>query len=187
MMDRIINDGVGMNIAAKMRKTCFVENLNGSDLIPRLLKDQQRPLRIFLYGAGETSSARTARALEGISVHIHVVGRSNGFDTDETEVVERINAATPDLLLVALGQPAQEDFLCRNRDKLKAGVAVGVGALFDFLSGGIRRAPQMVQSLKIEWCYRLLREPRRMFWRYVIGNPRFLWNAWRWAGRERGH
>jgi exopolysaccharide biosynthesis WecB/TagA/CpsF family protein len=185
LMDRNINDGVGMNMAAKMRGSYFIENLNGSDLIPRLLKDQQTPIRVFLYGAGEASNAGAARVMTGISDHIQIVGRLNGFDATEMEVIEKINQSSPDLLLVALGQPGQELFLNRHRDNLKAGVAVGIGASFDFLSGNVHRAPHWVQSLKMEWCYRLLHEPRRMFRRYVIGNPRFLWHAWRWSRRER--
>ena len=96
---------------------------------------------------------------------------------DNDQIVEAINAAQADVLLVALGSPIQEDWVMANRLRLKVGTAIAVGGLFDFLSGNIPRAPLWMRELGLEWVFRLIQEPRVKFTRYVIGNPLFLWRA----------
>ena len=100
--------------------------------------------------------------------------------------VAAIAATKPDILLVALGNPGQEYFIDRNFQALDCGVAIGVGALFDFLSGRVSRAPAAFRALRLEWVYRLGREPGRLWRRYLLGNSKFLWRLlrtrWRGAG-----
>jgi beta-1,4-glucosyltransferase len=183
-MDALINDGVGARIAARMRRKPFQYNFNGTDLFPRIFSEQQEPLTVFLYGATEGSNAGAAQRIGAKWPHIKVVGRMNGFDASPPDVFKEIQKAGPDLLLVALGQPRQELFLHEHRNDLTAGVACGVGALFDFLSGTVPRAPQAFRKARMEWAYRLAKEPRRMFGRYVTGNPKFLVRARIWKGRD---
>jgi exopolysaccharide biosynthesis WecB/TagA/CpsF family protein len=101
-------------------------------------------------------------------------------------VVDAINAARPDLLLVGLGNPRQEHWIDANLKHLEVGVVAGVGALIDFLSDSIPRAPRFVRRIRLEWAFRLALEPRRMFMRYVIGNPAFLVRSIRYLARPRG-
>jgi exopolysaccharide biosynthesis WecB/TagA/CpsF family protein len=106
-----------------------------------------------------------------------VVGSRNGF-FDQPEIPQicaDVSDARPDLLLVAMGNPLQEKFIVEHRERLNACVAIGVGALFDFMSGSVARAPKAFRVLKLEWLYRMLQEPRRLFGRYMIGGPRFLY------------
>src|SRR5439155_10617153 len=108
---------------------------------------------------------------------------------DDAAAVAAVNAARPDLLLVALSNPLQERWLARHTPALDVKVAMGVGALFDFMSGSVPRAPRLLRTLRLEWLFRLLLEPRRMFRRYVIGIPLFLWRALRYrpaTGGPRG-
>jgi exopolysaccharide biosynthesis WecB/TagA/CpsF family protein len=106
---------------------------------------------------------------------VRIVGTEHGYGGAD-DVVARVREARPDLLLVALGNPRQEQWIAANLDRLNARVAIGVGALFDYLSGNVVRAPRwMLGSMRSEWIFRLLVEPRRLWRRYLLGNPKFLW------------
>lgn len=173
----VLNDGIGANIAARaLTGSGFPDNLNGTDLVPALLADIGIPLRIYLLGAEEAQLQGAKSAIETAYPMHTVVGTQNGFfDQDETaSVCERISAARPDLLLVAMGNPRQELFIHENRGRISATVTMGVGALFDFMSGRVVRAPKMVQNMGLEWLFRFIQEPRRLFRRYIIGIPRFF-------------
>lgn len=175
-MDAILNDGVGAAIAARLRGTSFAYNFNGTDLFPRLFAEAKRPLTVYLYGASDEANRGAAEAIERDYPNVRVVGRMHGFANPEL-AVRSIARSQADLLLVALGQPKQELFLTEHRDRLNVRIACGVGALFDFLSGQAPRAPGWVRAVRLEWAYRLLREPVRLFHRYVVGNPKFLWRT----------
>lgn len=123
-------------------------------------------------GVAETAMKKAAEKFPNAKF----VGASSGFfadEADERAVIERINALDPDVLLVAMGVPLQEKWIYRHRAELKCGVALAVGGLLDFVSERIPRAPLWMRRCGIEWCYRLYREPVRLFRRYVIGNPLF--------------
>ena len=184
-MDRLINDGIGVRLGARMRGQDFNYNFNGTDLWPRLLAEATPGLRVFLYGSTEVSNAGAAAAILERYPSVEVVGRLNGYDSSPEQVIAALARADADILLVALGQPRQEQFLCQHARELRVGLACGIGALFDFLSGSVPRAPAGWRRLKLEWAYRLLREPRRMFGRYVVGNPLFLARAWVWRSKDR--
>jgi N-acetylglucosaminyldiphosphoundecaprenol N-acetyl-beta-D-mannosaminyltransferase len=171
--DALINDGFGYRIASKLRGHETRYNFNGTDLFPRMFSELQKPLKVFLYGADDESNAKTAKMLADRYPLVDIVGRLHGYGSEE-EAIAAINACEPDLLLCALGQPKQELFMHNYRSRLKAKVQVGVGGLFDFLSGTKSRAPKLMRDIGFEWLYRLAQEPRRLFRRYVIGNPLFL-------------
>jgi exopolysaccharide biosynthesis WecB/TagA/CpsF family protein len=171
----------------------FFYNFNGTDLFPRVMAElaparagaQPRKLRTFLYGAVPGRAEIVAGVIASRYPNVEVVGVRDGYAKDDAETVARINAASPDLLLVAKGNPLQERWLDTHGPALRVGVAAGVGALFDFMSGAVDRAPEWVRAARAEWMYRLALEPRRMFNRYVIGNPVFLARAVRHKARRR--
>ncbi|WP_417671702.1 WecB/TagA/CpsF family glycosyltransferase [Roseibium sp.] len=173
----LLNDGVGANLASRYLHGCsFPENLNGTDFIPSLLAEVGIPLRIYLLGAKEEQLQLARQHIE-VTYPLHtVVGARNGYfkPSDEESICRDISDAKADLLLVAMGNPRQERFIVQNRNALNATVSIGVGALFDFMSGNVLRAPKAVQALGLEWLFRLLQEPKRLFRRYVIGIPRFM-------------
>lgn len=177
----VVNDGVGMDIASRWRYGhTFPENLNGTDFVPRWLRESRQRLRVFLLGARpEVVEAAHARCRE-LFPHHDWVGRAHGYfrPEDEAALCERIRRAAPDVLLVAMGNPLQEHWIARCAPAAGAPVAIGVGALFDFWSGTAKRAPDWVRAMKLEWLYRLWREPRRMWRRYLLGNMLFLRAAW---------
>lgn len=100
-------------------------------------------------------------------------------DAEEQQMATRINAALPDVVWVGLGTPKQDLWMGEFREKLKAPVLIAVGAAFNFHAGRLAQAPVWMQRTGLEWLYRLLREPRRLWKRYLVGNPRFLWLLWR--------
>jgi exopolysaccharide biosynthesis WecB/TagA/CpsF family protein len=177
----VMNDGVGLSLAARMHGDHFPENLNGSDFTVRLLRlAAARDWGVFLLGGepgvAEIAAERLTERVEGL----RVVGVCHGFGGESDELlVRRIRDADASLLLVALGSPRQEIWLDRNLEATGVLVGVGVGAFLDFCAGRVRRAPRWMNALGIEWCFRLLQEPRRLWRRYLLGNPMFLLRAWR--------
>lgn len=177
----VVNDGIGLNIASRWRYgQPFPENLNGTDFVPRWLRESRQRLRVFMLGARpEVVAAAQARCRTLFPQH-DWVGQAHGYFRSEEEpaLCERVRQAAPDVLLVAMGNPLQELWIDRCAPATGATVAVGVGALFDFWAGTARRAPGWVRAMKLEWLYRLWREPRRMWRRYLVGNLQFLHAAW---------
>lgn len=172
----IVNDGIGLDIAARfLHGRGFKANLNGTDFTPYLFRQSTRPLRVFLLG-GRPEIVRKAAACVARELGQEVVGWCDGYAglQDNDALVERINRAEAEVLLVALGNPLQEEWILRNREALNAGVVAGVGALFDFWAGDKLRAPRFVRSLRMEWLFRLCQEPRRLLRRYTIDTLMFF-------------
>ncbi|TWI87073.1 exopolysaccharide biosynthesis WecB/TagA/CpsF family protein [Roseibium hamelinense] len=173
----LFNDGMGVNLASRsLEGIWFPDNLNGTDFVPYLLDRIDAPLRVFLLGAEQSSVTGAAmRIAEDCPKH-QIVGVQNGFfsASEVPRICEEISEAAPDLLLVAMGNPRQEVFIHDNRHSINATVTIGVGALFDFVSGKVERAPLWMRRWGLEWLFRLLQEPKRLSRRYLIGIPRFL-------------
>jgi exopolysaccharide biosynthesis WecB/TagA/CpsF family protein len=107
---------------------------------------------------------------------LDIAGTRNGFYAPDEEqlVVQDIKSAAPDVLMVGLGNPRQEQWLDRNLAATGARLGIGVGAFFDFQTGEVKRAPEWMNKSGLEWVHRLALEPRRMWKRYLVGNPQFL-------------
>lgn len=173
----VVNDGLGVDLASKrLYGERFQENLNGTDFVPYFLRSLGYPVRVYLLGSREGVAQAAGEALVRCCPNVKVSGTHHGyFSVKETSrVIDAINAARPDVLLVAFGNPLQEKWIARYADVLSVPVCIGVGALFDFLSGRQPRAPRWVRLLRSEWCFRLMVEPRRMWRRYILGNVVFL-------------
>ena len=173
-----LNDGIGMEIAARLRGRRFPENLNGTDFLPRLLREAWiRGWRIFVYGSRQHALDAMLRHASEEYPGIQIAG-ANGFDPIASEVLlGKIRAMKADIVLVALGVPTQDAWLSRNLDKTGCAVGIGVGAFVDFYSGMVARAPRLVRRMRLEWLWRLAKEPLRLWRRYLVGGPIFLWWA----------
>jgi exopolysaccharide biosynthesis WecB/TagA/CpsF family protein len=173
----VLPDGVGVDIAARqLWGRPFQANLNGTDFVPRLIASSPRPLRIALIGGRPGVAERAAAALLATDGR-HAFGPVlNGFaDKIAVDAWLATLASSPvDVILVAMGNPRQELWIDANLTGAHGALAIGVGALFDFLAGEVSRAPAFVRRLRLEWLHRLAMEPRRLFRRYVLGNPLFL-------------
>lgn len=180
---RVFADGIGMKIASWIAGKPIVDNVNGTDMFPLLCAQAaQTGAKLYLLGAEDGVAARAARCMEARYPGLRIVGTHHGyFDHEDCpEVLERINQARPDILLVALGAPRQELFIRRHRAALGASVCMAVGGLFDFYSGDKARAPKLLRTLGLEWAWRMGLEPGRLWRRYVLGNPLFLARVLKW-------
>jgi len=147
----------GLWLAARLLGKKLKQNINGLELIYGLnSKFKIQNSKIFLLGGTQEVVKKTAENL-GDSV----IGYENGFQ-DLAKVVDKINLAKPDVLLVGLGSPKQEKFIYENLSKMPSvKLAIGVGGAFDFISGQVKRAPKVIQKIGMEWLWRLALEPRR--------------------------
>jgi alpha-1,3-mannosyltransferase len=186
----ILNDGVGVDIAARMLEgKSFPENLNGTDFTLRYLRTTSRHFRIFLLGAKPGVAEDAASVLEMLLPRHVVVGTRDGYfvAAGADEVTSEIKASGADLLLVAMGNPAQEFWIDAHLEATGCRMAMGVGALLDFLAERVPRAPEVIRQMRLEWAFRLVLEPRRLWRRYLIGNPLFLARLARELPRRRAN
>ncbi|MEO5758716.1 MAG: WecB/TagA/CpsF family glycosyltransferase [Mesorhizobium sp.] len=176
----ILPDGVGVDLAAKLLYGApFPDNLNGTDFVPAFLQASTRPLTVGLLGATRVNAEAASVKLAALAVQHRFVVIHDGYfsGSEETTVVDRIASLRPDVLLVAMGVPRQELWIARHIDASHCTLPIAVGALLDFLSGAVPRAPLWMRQLRLEWLFRLLVEPARLWRRYVVGNPLFLWRV----------
>jgi exopolysaccharide biosynthesis WecB/TagA/CpsF family protein len=181
---RLLPDGSGLALAAGLGGRRLAANLNGTDLVPLLCRRLARAGRsVFLLGGQPGVAEAAAKELQRRAPGLIVAGTRDGYfaPDEEDDVIEAVNRADADVLLVAFGVPRQELWIDRNMARLGAALVMGVGGLFDFMSGRIPRAPLALRRLGLEWTWRFYQEPRRMFGRYMLGNPRFVARAVRAA------
>jgi N-acetylglucosaminyldiphosphoundecaprenol N-acetyl-beta-D-mannosaminyltransferase len=182
-----VPDGVGLLLAARLRRRRFRDHVRGSDLVSRLAAvGAALGHRWYLLGAGDGIAQRAADALQQRFPGLIVAGAEPGSPRPEDDPATwaMIRAAGPvDLILVAYGAPNQERWLARSLGPLGIPVGIGVGGVFNFLSGAIPRAPRWMQRLELEWLHRLIMQPSR--WRRQARLPAFLALATLEALRER--
>ena len=161
----------------------MLDNLNGTDLIPKLISLCKRTdKKVFLLG---TLDERLEKAKENIKANnpgVKIVGTNNGFFTsdEEDDIIQKINNSNADMLIVGMGVPYQEKWVDSVKSKFDSvKLVVAGGAVIDFMSGSFKRAPKWMQKLGIEWIYRLLQEPGRLMKRYMLGNFTYLWHVLR--------
>ncbi|MEL6828618.1 MAG: WecB/TagA/CpsF family glycosyltransferase, partial [Pseudomonadota bacterium] len=178
--DAILPDGSGVELAARLDGKQLGENLNGTDLFPVLCRCLAfRKIPVFLLGGADGVADAAGKEAQRIAPNLKVAGTHHGFfaPQDEDAVIELINQSGARVVMVAFGVPQQDVFLARIAPRLNAPVTIGVGGLFDFMSGRIPRAPLWLRKRGMEWLYRLRQEPRRMWRRYILGNAIFVWHA----------
>jgi N-acetylglucosaminyldiphosphoundecaprenol N-acetyl-beta-D-mannosaminyltransferase len=179
--DLILLDGMPLVWAAKAFFGLKTDKVSGSDVFVDVLKRVVADgLRVFLLGAapGVAELAVKTMGLESaLGSQVFCFSPPVGFDAQEEGsrvVIELVAGKRPDVLFVALGAPRQELWLHRYRESLSAGVSLAVGGSFDFAAGTVPRAPFWMQRTSLEWLFRLVREPRRLWRRYIETNTYFL-------------
>ncbi len=175
--DFILPDGSGIRLACKIMGYKFCDNLNGTDLLPHLCELAcKKNFTMFFLGGRENVAMHAAENLKLKYPNLKIVGTHSGYFDDDNAVITKINTLKPDFLFVGFGAIIQEKWLLNNLDKLDCKVALAVGGLVDVYSGNLKRNP-ILKKLGLEWFGRLLQEPRRLFGRYVIGNPLFVFRV----------
>jgi len=179
--DALFADGSGMRLAAKHAGHQLKDNNNGTDMLPHLCTSCiKKKKSIYLLGAQQGVAMKAAINLKKQYPELQIVGVQHGFiDQDNVDtVITQINNSDCDILLVAMGSPMQESWILEHRSALKCQTALAVGGLFDFYAGEISRAPMWLREIGLEWIWRLIQEPKAKFYRYVVGNPIFLFRIY---------
>ncbi|MDB9526025.1 WecB/TagA/CpsF family glycosyltransferase [Oscillatoria sp. CS-180] len=175
--DLLLPDGSGVLWGSRLLGRPIRFNLNGTDLIPALFgMEEAKELSVYLLGAKPGVAGEVARNLKQAYPNLRIVGLQHGYyEPNEKEaVLEKIRNAKPHILLVAMGVPMQELWIDENAKDLPGITCVGVGGLFDFLAKRVPRAPYAIRYVGLEWLWRLLVEPRRLWYRYTVGNFIFM-------------
>ena len=177
----VVPDGVPLVWALRALGHAEATRVYGPDLMARYCERSARTgTSIYLYGgrSDEALAQLTAALLERFPGLRIAGGWSPPFrelgDDERDEVAERINATGADVVWVGIGQPKQEKWMAEMRDRLQAPILAGVGAAFDFHAGLVAQAPDWMQRIGLEWVFRLAKEPRRLWRRYLRYNPRFV-------------
>ena len=175
--DMVLNDGKGVMLGARLLGTGFPADLNGNFFTPVVVsRAAERGWPVFLLGAKPGVAEKLAAVVRDLHPTINIVGMHHGHFTPEEEpdVVVHIREVGTGLLLVGMGNPHQERFLHRRLTETGARLGIGVGAYFDFQTGTVPRSPAWMNRMGVEWVHRLALEPKRMWRRYLIGNPAFI-------------
>lgn len=192
--DLIRLDGAGLQLAAWLLGRETAARNTWADFAWKLAEyAATNGFKLFFFGGEPGVAQAAAQRLRERCSELQIAGIQHGYIDlhanckDSRELVERINAVQPDILIVGLGMPRQEAWLTHHRASLAVPVAMTAGAVFDYVSGRVRRAPFWMQQTGLEWAYRLIQDPRRMWKRYLYGNPVFLMHvlAERIVGRHR--
>lgn len=174
--DLILADGASVVWASRLLRPRLPERVAGIDLMLAMLRrGASRGYRVYCLGATREVLERTVERMRAEFPGIQVVGHRDGYfgAEEEEQVAQAIAAARPDILFVAMTSPKKEKFLGRWAPRLQVPVCHGVGGSFDVLAGKVRRAPLAWQRLGLEWLYRVLQEPRRLWRRYLVTNTAF--------------
>src|SRR5580698_3683698 len=169
----VVPDGMPILWSARLMGSKLKERVCGIDLVPRLAElAARRGYRVYLLGASEKSSQRAAELLQQSYPGLQIVGRYSPpvrplEEMNHEEILQRIEIARPDILLVAFGNPKQEKWLSMHRDRLAVPVSIGIGGSLDMIAGKLARAPQWMQNSGMEWLFRACQEPRRLASRYL--------------------
>lgn len=173
----VLNDGAGLAWAARRQGQPLRENLNGTDLCPRLLAAAPAGTTVFLLGAHPGVAARALAVLAARFPAISFVGSHHGFldAASEAEVVAELRRLRPRIVLVAMGNPLQVEFIDRHLDDpaLAGTLWLAVGGQLEYYGGRLRRAPAWLRRARLEWLYIVLQQPHKAR-RYFVGIPQFL-------------
>ena len=177
--DFVTADGMPIVLLSKLLRRALPERVTGADMVPRICRRcAEEGLSVYVLGGDKEAIEEALRKLKVESLKLKVVGIDPAFvklDEEQPEIVERINAAKPDILFVALGNPKQELWMGRNKEKLDVGAMIGIGGTFNFIAGRVKRAPKWMQKSGLEWIYRIIQEPGRLWRRYAYGLVKFGW------------
>jgi N-acetylglucosaminyldiphosphoundecaprenol N-acetyl-beta-D-mannosaminyltransferase len=176
--DIITADGMSVVWAARFLGHPLKGRITGIDAIWKIIKQaEERNHTIFLLGAKQSVIETAARKCRTQFPQLRLVGYHNGYFEHDKDVIESIKRCQPDILLVGMGFSLQEKWINRFKDILDVPVVMGVGGSFDVIAGKVKRAPLWIQQIGMEWSYRLMQEPGRLWKRYLVTNSIFLYKV----------
>jgi N-acetylglucosaminyldiphosphoundecaprenol N-acetyl-beta-D-mannosaminyltransferase len=181
--DMVLADGMSVVWAARMGGIPVPERVAGVDLMLRLLEEgSRRGLSVYLLGARQEVVTKLVEQCAASYPGLRVAGYRNGYfgEADEADILSSIRNSGAHMLFVGMPSPFKEVWCHRYREELQAPLIMGVGGSFDVVAGFVSRAPQWMQGIGMEWFWRFLMEPGKMWKRYLVSNSRFLWMSARW-------
>ena len=196
--DFVTADGMPIVLLSKLLRKPLPERVTGADMVPAICRRcAEEGMSVYVLGGDKEAVEEAFRKMGSLHSTTRdqqpdvdcrmsnvknqtplLVGHDPAFvklDRDQPEIIERINAAKPDILFVALGNPKQELWMGRNAAKLDVGAMIGIGGTFNFIAGRVKRAPRWVQKCGLEWIYRIIQEPGRLWRRYAYGLVKYSW------------
>jgi len=176
--DLVGPDGIPLVWLSKLLGRSLPGRVNGTDLMEKLFDlSAKKGYRIFFFGATETVIRKTVETVIQNYPGVQIAGFRNGYFTeaDEPEIVAQIRESNADILLVGFGTPQKEFWIAKYKDQLQVPFIHGVGGSFDVVAGLTKRAPVWMQKSGLEWFFRVIQEPRRMWRRYLVTNSIFIW------------
>ena len=182
--DFVTADGMPIVLLSRLLRRRLPARVTGADMVPAICRRcAEEGLKVYVLGGDKDAVSEAFKKLHLTTQppnHLTTIlaGHDDAFvklDEQQPEIVERINAAKPDILFVALGNPKQELWMGRNASKLDVGAMVGIGGTFNFIAGKVKRAPKWMQKSGLEWIYRIIQEPGRLWRRYAYGLVKFSW------------
>ncbi len=181
--DFVVADGMPIVWLSHLARDPLPERVTGADTVPLICKRcAEEGMSIFVLGCTDEVLDAAFKHILEMAPGLKIAGRNTSrvsLEEDQTALVREINAAKPDILFVALGNPKEELWMGRYVTQLNAGVVMGVGGSFNFLAGLVKRAPKWMQENGLEWIFRIWQEPRRLWKRYAYGLVKFSWLAMR--------
>lgn len=173
----LVPDGIGIVKAAKMLDYDIKERITGIDIAYKLLEYGNKLKKsIYLFGSKQEVIDDLIKVIETDYPNLKIVGAKNGYEKDKDKVFSDIIKKEPDIVMVALGIPAQEKLIYKHLNSFKKGIFIGVGGSFDVISGHKKRAPKIFIKLNLEWLYRIAKEPSRLR-RFYDSNVKFLFKV----------
>lgn len=169
----VLPDGIGVIYGAKILGTPLNGKVSGADFAEKLMGQMEGTGKtVFLLGSKPGVAEKAAENLKGRYPALRICGTADGYFKDDASVIEKVNAVSPDLLLVCLGAPKQEKWMYKNASQLDVGLMAGLGGTLDVIAGTVKRAPEAWQRFNLEWLYRLIKQPKRFF--RMMKLPAFL-------------
>jgi N-acetylglucosaminyldiphosphoundecaprenol N-acetyl-beta-D-mannosaminyltransferase len=179
--DLLIPDGIGVVMAARILYRVRLARVPGVEMMEEICRlSARKKYKIFIYGAKEEVSVKAAAELQKRYPDLEIVGRANGYVSQEAmpDLIDQINTSGAQVLFLALGSPRQENWYATHADKLHSvRVCQGIGGTLDTIAGNVKRAPQFWCRLNLEWMYRLMSEPKRIARQKVL--PVFAYMVFR--------
>lgn len=172
-------DGSGIVWASRLLNACLPERMTGATFIYDFCNRwQDDGITLFFLGGRQGIAEKASQELVKIFPRLKIAGQHHGYFTrnskEEVQLLKKISQLQPDILFLGFGTPEQEHWLMRNIERVDAKVFWTIGALTDYIAGVVPRCPKLMQKLDMEWLFRLIIEPRRLFKRYIVGNPLFF-------------
>lgn len=179
--DLVTADGFPVVMLSKLMGNPLKARVTGADLVPALAQRAAKEgLRLYLFGGREEIARKAADILEADNPGLEIAGVESpmvhtqgeglmNFEEDDERIIEDINRSGADILLIGLGNPKQEQWFWRHRDRLKVPVSIGIGGTFEFIAGSVKRAPRWIQRSNLEWLFRITQDPKRLWKRYAEG------------------